>query len=74
MVHNEITFKDCKDCLFGKLTDGKQMRTMNIIRSHKHEVYTEQVNKIALSAEDDKRVVLENKINTLAYWHYSLKF
>ena len=54
VAHNEITFKDYKDCLFGKLTDGKQMRTMNVIQSHKHEVYTEQVNKIALSAEDDK--------------------
>ena len=47
------------------------MRTMNVIQSHRHEVYTEQVNKVALSAEDDKRVVLENKINTLAYGHYS---
>ena len=74
VVHNEITFKDYKDCLFGKQTDGKQMRTMNIIRSHRHEVCTEQVNKIALSAEDDKRVVLENKINTFAYGYYSLKF
>jgi len=27
----------------------------NVIRSHLHDVYTEEVNKIALSAEDDKR-------------------
>ena len=74
VVKKEITFKDYKDCLFGGLADGKQMRTMNVIRSHRHEVYTEQVNKIALSAEDDKRVVLENKINTLARGHNSLKF
>ena len=74
VVKNEITFKDYKDCLFGKQTDGKQMRIMNVIQSHRHEVYTEQVNKIALSAEDDKRVVLENKINILAYGHFSLKF
>ena len=51
VVKKEITFKDYKDCLFGGLADGKQMRTINVIRSHRHEVYTEQVNKIALSSE-----------------------
>ena len=45
VVKKEITFEDYKDCLFGGLADGKQMRTMNVIRSHRHEVYTEQVNK-----------------------------
>ena len=74
VVKKEITFKDYKDRLFGGLADGKQMRIMNVIRSHRHEVYTEQVNKIALSAEDDKRVVLEDRVHTLARGHYSLKF
>ena len=46
------------------------MRQMNVIRSHKHEVYTETVNKVALSCEDDKRVILENGIHTLAIGHY----
>jgi len=27
---------------------------MNVFRSHLHDVYTEEVNKVALSAEDDK--------------------
>ena len=54
VVHNEITFKDYKDCLFGKLTDRKQMRTMNVIRRDRYEVYTEKVNKVALCADDDK--------------------
>jgi len=36
-------------------------------------VYTEEVNKVALSAEDDKRVIMEDGIHTLAYGHYSLK-
>ena len=27
---------------------------MNVIRSHKHQIYTETVNKIALSSDDDK--------------------
>jgi len=40
---------------------------MNIIRSHKHEVFTETVNKIALSADDDKRKICDNKIETFAH-------
>jgi len=33
-------------------------------------MYTETVNKVALSANDDKRVVMEDKISTLAIGHY----
>ena len=40
---------------------------MNIIRSHKHEIYTETINKIALSGSDDKRIIRVDKINTLAH-------
>jgi len=49
---------------------------MNVIRSHLHDVYTEVVNKVALSAEDDKRVIkliMEDGLHTLAYGHYRLK-
>ena len=42
-----------------------QMRKMNVVRSHKHEVFTETINKIALSANDDKRIIREDKISTL---------
>jgi len=45
---------------------------MVIIQSENHDIYTEEINKIALSAEDDKRVVLEDGINTKAYGHFSL--
>jgi len=46
------------------------MRTMNVIRSYLHDVYTEEVNKVALSANDDKRVILEDGILTLTIDHY----
>ena len=39
---------------------------MNVIRSHCHEVYTEEINKIALSSDDDKRVIKADGIHTLA--------
>ena len=40
---------------------------MNVIRSREHELFTETVNKIALSANDDKRIIQPVKIQTLAY-------
>ena len=45
---------------------------MNVIRSYKHEVYTEEVNKVALCSDDDKRYILEDGINTLAWGHYKI--
>ena len=62
-----ISFKDYKDCLFN---NTQLRRKMNIFRSHKHEVYSEEVNKVALCANDDKRVVREDGINTFAHGHY----
>ena len=49
-----------------------QMRKMNVIRSHQHEIFSETVNKIALSADDDKRIILADKISTLAFGHYKI--
>ena len=43
------------------------MKSMKIIRSENHDIYSKEVNKIALSSDDDKRVVLEDRVNTLAY-------
>ena len=66
-VKRSINFKDYKDCLF---TGKKHMRSMNVIKSHKHEILTETINKVALSSEDDKRIICEDKIHTLAHGHY----
>ena len=66
VVKQEIAFEDYKNCL---LERKETYRTMNVIRSHKHEIYSEEINKIALSSEDDKRIILEDGINTLARGH-----
>ena len=67
VVKKTIEFEDYKKCLLG----GKEIhRTMNIIKSHQHEVYSERVNKVALSGEDDKRLILKDGIHTLAHGHY----
>ena len=42
------------------------MRKMNIIKSDNHDIYSMKINKIALSANDDKRIVMRDKIHTKA--------
>ena len=67
VIKKTITFNDYKNCLF----DNKPaMRKMNVIRSHLHTMYTETVNKIALSPFDDKRIIQPDNIHTFAYGHY----
>ena len=58
-----IDFEDYVQCLF---SGEKQMRSMKIIRSENHDIYSKEVNKIALSNEDDKRSVMVDKVKTLA--------
>ena len=70
VVKETITHEDYKTCL----TTGKEiLRKQNILRSYEHEVYTEEVNKIALSATDDKRHILSDGMHTLAWGHYKIK-
>ena len=42
------------------------MRKMNIIKSDNHEIFSKEVNKLALSADDDKREIMEDKVHTKA--------
>ena len=35
------------------------MRSMKIIRSENHDIYSKEINKIALGNEDDKTIVLK---------------
>ena len=69
VVKKSIAHEDYKKCLF---TGKEQLRRMNVIRSHKHEVYTEEINKVALCPIDDKRYILEDQVHTLALGHYRI--
>ena len=62
-IEKKINFDDYKHCLF---EEKPQLRKMNVIRSQGHEVYTEEINKIALDSSDDKRIILKDKIYTRA--------
>ena len=70
VVKKSIAHEDYKNCLF---TRNEQLGRMNVIRSHKHEVYTEEINKIASSAEDDKRVVQESAMYIFALGYYKIE-
>ena len=63
VVKKQIKFEDYVRCLF---TGEKQMRSMKIIRSENHNIYSKEVKKLALSAEDDKRILCKDKVNTQA--------
>ena len=64
VIKKKLDFDDYVQCL---LKGRKEMRKMKIIRSDKHVLYSKEVNKIALSNEDDKREVLKDNIHTLAF-------
>ena len=62
IVKKTISFNDYKACLFIGETS---FRSQLMFRSSKHKVKTLEVNKLALSRDDDKRVTV-NGINSLA--------
>ena len=64
VIKKKIKFNDCKKCLF---SDELILRSQQRFISKKHDVYTENVNKIALSNNDDKRIVSSNKISSYLY-------
>ena len=63
VVKKGLDFEDYVECLF---SGEKQMRSMKIIRSENHDIYSKEVNKVALSNEDDKRKLGKDKVNTKA--------
>jgi hypothetical protein len=63
LVARELMLEDYKKVL---LTGRPQYRKMNMIRSELHDIYTITVNKEALNADDDKRVIMDDGISTKA--------
>ena len=64
-----LTFDDYKTCLL----DGEIIcREQTLFKNKKHEVYTVNKHKIALSRGDDKRIVQADGITTLIRGHVTL--
>ena len=59
VIKKMIKFDDYTKCL---LDDEVILKSQQRFISNKHDVFTEDANKIALSNDDDKRIVSSNKI------------
>ncbi|XP_065203746.1 uncharacterized protein LOC135833867 [Planococcus citri] len=69
VVEKDMTMEDYKKCLENRTSIFKPMYSF---RSDKHIIYTQLLNKKALSFSDDKRFLLPNGIETLPWGHYKI--
>ena len=64
VIKRMIKFDEYKNCLLnGKVILKSQQRFI----SKGHDVYTENINKIALSSNDDKRLIASDKVTSCPY-------
>ena len=66
VITRGIMFKNCKDCL---LNNKVILKSQQKFKRDCHNVYTEEINKIALSSNDDKRLQIFDKTTTNPYGH-----
>ena len=64
VIKRELMFENYKDCLFN---DEAILESQQRFKSGHHKVHTEEVNKIALSSDDDKRLQTFNKVTKWPY-------
>ena len=70
-IKKYVIEKDLKHQNYNQiLTLGKNLySTMKMIRSSKHQLYTMEMNKVSLSAYDDKRYIHDDGISSYAHEH-----
>ena len=66
VVEKHIRHEQYKEALFRKRTFRY---SMDVLRSERHDIYGQRLNKVSLSPFDSKRWISENKLDTLAYGH-----
>ena len=64
VIKRRLTVKNYKDCLFN---NEIILKSQQGFKSDHHNAYTEQINKTALSSNDDKRLQIFDKIKTYPY-------
>ena len=64
VVNKILRFDDYKKCLFD---NGKVLKSQQRFKSENHELYTENINKISLSCDDDKRILTSDRITSYPY-------
>ena len=73
VVKKTFSFDDYKNCLLD-VKSKSIYRSQLIFRNNKHEIHTDEVNKVVLNRDDDKQIVKKDGVSTLASGHYSLCF
>ena len=61
VIRRKTMFENYTDCLFN---DKIKLKLQQAFRSNHHNVYTEEINKIALNSSDDKRLQTLNRVTT----------
>ena len=64
VIKRRLKFNDYKNCL---LNDEIILKSQQILKSEAHNVYTEEINNIALSSNDDKRLQTFDRITSYPY-------
>ena len=64
VIKRYLMFENYKDCLFNNKII---LKSKQIFKSDHHNVYTEEINKIALTSNDDKRLQTYDRITTYPY-------
>ena len=64
VIKQRLEFNDHKDCL---LNNEIILKSQQRFKSEAHNVYTEEVNKIALSSNNDKRLWTYDRITSYPY-------
>ena len=64
VIKRRLKFNDYKDCL---LNNETVLKSQQGFKSDRHDVYTEEINKIALSSNDHKRLQTFDRITSYLY-------
>ena len=64
VIKRELIFKSYRGCLLNNKT---VLKSQQRFKNYCHNVYAEQINNIALSNNDDKRLQTSDKITTYSY-------
>ena len=70
VIKRKLMSENYKDCLFN---DKIILKSQQRFKSYLHKVYTEEVNKIALSDNDDKRLQTFDRVTTYPYGTDAIK-
>ena len=64
VIKRRLKFNDYKDC---PLNNEIVLKSQQRFKSERHDIYTEEINKIALSSNDDKRLQIFDRVTSYCH-------